>query len=130
VSEVILEYSPRSNDVRADTTGTLLDGNHLRESVDGSLGSRDVSLVRGALVVKGSRDVQVRALGLADVGEGSLDSVVCAELGSVGHTTFLPTASISITVRNAFSDSPEMGTRKLPAAPVCQSSQNYAPYRR
>lgn len=74
-------HLPRSHDVRTDTTRTLLDRNDLAERVDGSLGGAHVRLVRHAAVVQRRRDVEVRALRLADVGEGRLDRVVCAELG-------------------------------------------------
>lgn len=83
---------PGSNDVGAHAARTLLDGNDLRERVDTGLGGRNVRLERHTLVVEGGRDVQVRALGLADIRQGGLEGVVRAELAVSAGSKCLRTA--------------------------------------
>lgn len=66
---------------------------------------------------------------------GGLDRVVRSKLeqkvkvsrrSHLGNTC--RTVSISMTVRNAFSDKPEMGARKLPAAPIlCKNVEQGEP---
>ena len=77
-------------------------------------------------VVEGRADVNVRALCGPDVGNGGLNCVVGSKLvyavrtqGSRREKAFCEhTLSISKTVLKAFSERPEMGARKLPAAPI------------
>ena len=76
-------------------------------------------------VVQGRADVDVRTLGLFYVGYCCLDCVEGANLNELELSQFFRkcflevnlTVSISRTVLNAFSESPEIGARKFPAAP-------------
>jgi hypothetical protein len=87
----------RSDDVRANAPGPLLDGDHTREGVDTSLGGGDVSLVwktyRNVVnalfpcaeelltsVVKGGADMDIRTVRLTDVGTRGFEGVERSEL--------------------------------------------------
>lgn len=75
--------------------------------------------------MKRSADVNVRAVRPPDMVKRRLDRVVRANLQAHVSTNtesteapLKPTVSISITVLNPFSDRPEIGAKKFPAAPV------------
>jgi hypothetical protein len=77
-------------------------------------------------VVPRRGDVDVRPVRRAEVRKCGLDGVVRPELfrvrseGAGKARARGRTVSISMTVRNAFSEMPEMGAMKLPAAPAAR----------
>lgn len=79
------------------------------------------------------RYVDIRTPRLTDVRQSRLDGIVCPKL-MAGTSTLMTrclnrsgvahTASISTTVRKAFSETPDIGARKLPAAPNIQMKED------
>ena len=76
------------------------------------------------VVVKGRTDMNIGTFRRTNMWDGCLDSVESSELIINAHrqpsqprSLSEHTVSISMTVLNAFSDRPEIGARKFPAAP-------------
>jgi hypothetical protein len=75
-------------------------------------------------VVESCADMNIRAMRLADVRNRGFEGVERSELApkyesiSGGVKENSRTVSISTTVLKPFSESPERGARKLPAAPI------------